>query len=1240
VSRSHLTRPRRRPIAALVSAVLVGAMIYASGGPAGAAPAGPAGAGAAPLAAAAGRSSLLGRPVDPPVWSKEKAAPVEPGRAGTARRLPSSGRLGALVELTTPSTVTAYRVAAPRGRAAAAAAARSQYAQVRSAQARVVAALPAVAPGARVLYRTHSLLAGVAVYTDAKSLPRLQRLPGVKAVYPISPKALANSYAVPLQHAPEAWTAYGDLGQDSTVAVIDTGIDYTHADFGGPGTAAAYQAAFARGALPADPALFPSAKIIGGTDLVGDAYDPTSDDPNKFTPHPDPNPLDCDGHGTHVAGTAAGFGVDSTGQRFDGPYNTGTPFGSLRIGPGMAPKARLYAFRVFGCAGPSDVVGAAIDKATDPNGDGDPSDHADVINMSLGADFGSPDDADSVATNRATGFGITVVVASGNAGDIYDAGGSPGNAVTAIAAANTVDALSKLDHVHVSAPAGIAGDYGATRAVAYDWATKPDLAGPVVAPSNSANKDGCDPLTGETALNGKVAFLEWTDNDPARRCGSAARAANVQAVGGIGFVLADDAETFEAGILGSAAIPGVLVIKSAGDTMRAALGSGLAVNGTGAADITQLIPANDDKVNGSSSRGIRRNGNVKPDVGAVGTSVFSAAVGTGNQGLSETGTSMATPMVAGEAALVKSKHPDWTPQEIKADIMNTAGQDLFTGDNHTGDRYAPNRVGAGRIDAKSALDNTVLAYVLDNPGAVSVSFGPVAVTGPTTLRKTIKVVNKAIDAATYTLSYDALTTVPGVSYRVASSQADTSKVTIAGRSSALVTVSLVVTDRTQLTKTIDPTMSRTDTIGPGPQDTVARNYLADASGRVLLTPVSGSAPTLRVPVYSAPRPASTMTQPGTVNLPAGTITNVALPLSGTDVSQGTGDTLVRSAVAGFELQATSGLQRLCTATVTFLCVRLPEERSADIRYVGATTDAPQHPGHPLDGLAYFAVSTHGPWQTPASKQFFDVRIDTNNDNVPDVDLYNTRLTGTDIFVSALFDSNTGKVLDIEPMNGVLGNVDTAEFDSDTMVLPVAIAALPGVGAAHPRIRYGVGSFSAFSLYPIDLAGLAPDGTLSHPLSVDLFRPGITVTAGNNGILYQDLPNTSLTLRRDTPAYQADHGLGVLMAHFHNRVGTKAQVVHLRVAPTVSLRLSTTRVAFGQRVDSRVSVANTNNAVPTGSVQVRRAGPVVLVSGKLVNGTFGTRLPNLPRGTWTIYAYYGGDANYLGGNSNSVRLVVF
>src|SRR5260370_41283224 len=127
------------------------------------------------------------------------------------------------------------------------------------------------------------------------------------------------------------------------------------------------------------PGLFPTAKVVGGTDFAGDDY------PGGNTPKPDPNPTDCNGHGTHVAGTAAGFGVKTDGTTFTGPYSPSTPFSSLRIGPGVAPDALLFAIRVFGCAGSTALVPQAIEHAMDPSGKGDFSDHLDVIHMSPGS---------------------------------------------------------------------------------------------------------------------------------------------------------------------------------------------------------------------------------------------------------------------------------------------------------------------------------------------------------------------------------------------------------------------------------------------------------------------------------------------------------------------------------------------------------------------------------------------------------------------------------------------------------------------------------------------------------------------------------------------------------------------------------------------------------------------------------------------------------------------------------------
>ena len=156
--------------------------------------------------------------------------------------VPAKGSYAFLLKLGVEPTGAAYRANLARGRSAARTAARDQLTTVREAQSRVIAALPS---GSHVLYRMHAILSGVAVYTKVSNVPALQRIAGVAHVYAIAPKRPSNSYAVHLVKAPQVWAALGDLGANSTVAIIDTGLDYTHADFGGPGTPAAYQTALA-----------------------------------------------------------------------------------------------------------------------------------------------------------------------------------------------------------------------------------------------------------------------------------------------------------------------------------------------------------------------------------------------------------------------------------------------------------------------------------------------------------------------------------------------------------------------------------------------------------------------------------------------------------------------------------------------------------------------------------------------------------------------------------------------------------------------------------------------------------------------------------------------------------------------------------------------------------------------------------------------------------------------------------
>ncbi len=264
----------------------------------------------------------------------------------------------------------------------------------------------------------------------------------------------------------------------------------------------------------------------------------------------------------------------------------------FRIGPGMAPKAKIIAYKVFGCSGSTDLVGEALDAAADPNGDGNTSDHVDVVNMSLGSDYGSPQDGDSVLANADSELGISVVVAAGNGGDLYDVGSSPSNATRVISVAASVDAYSQIDTLHASVNGGGTTGYGAQRSVAYDWATEPagDISGTVVEVSDTANRDGCDPISDD--LTGKVVFLTWTDDSTVRRCGSAARSQNAEDAGATGVILGEDQETFSAGITGSADIPVVQVIKSASDAIKAALDASqpVTVSGTTANDFKQLDP--------------------------------------------------------------------------------------------------------------------------------------------------------------------------------------------------------------------------------------------------------------------------------------------------------------------------------------------------------------------------------------------------------------------------------------------------------------------------------------------------------------------------------------------------------------------------------------------------------------------------------------------------------------------------
>ena len=227
----------------------------------------------------------------------------------------------------------------------------------------------------QIRYEYSDLFFGAAVSVPSDQVDRLRQLPYVRAVHPDTEVRAYSTGSVVDARAGVNAQGLAARGSGIVVAIIDTGIDYTHPALGG--------------------GFGPGFKVAGGWDFSND----------------DADPMDDHGHGTHVAGTVAANAAGLIG---------------------VAPDATLIAYKVLGAAGNGEISGiiAAIDRSADPNGDGNPADRVHVINMSLGGP-GTADDAASRAVDNATAAGIVVCVAAGNDGATASIG-SPGTAVSAM----------------------------------------------------------------------------------------------------------------------------------------------------------------------------------------------------------------------------------------------------------------------------------------------------------------------------------------------------------------------------------------------------------------------------------------------------------------------------------------------------------------------------------------------------------------------------------------------------------------------------------------------------------------------------------------------------------------------------------------------------------------------------------------------------------------------------------------
>jgi minor extracellular serine protease Vpr len=598
------------------------------------------------------------------------------------------------------------------------------------------------ARGGTIQSQLQSAYNGIRIGITRKELASIASLPNVVAVHALRPMTLSNATSVPYIGTPTVWQAYGFTGKGIKVAVIDSGIDYTHANFGGPGTVASFQKADKADTRPADEKLFGrgAPKVKGGFDFSGDTYDASSDIPALTVPHPDPNPLDCDGHGSHTAGTAAGFGVTAAGTTYHGPYNQSTQSNAFTVGPGAAPEADLYALRVFGCTGSTTLTVDAIDWAVDHD--------MDVINMSLGSALGRADDPSAVASSNAAAAGLIVVASAGNEGSSPYIGGSPATATGAISVA-ALDTIASTPGAALSLSTGQSID-----AQNSNDATLSGSSLPVVVLRDAAGdvSPGCNP---QEYVNANVARkLVVTQRGT---CARAARAIYGEQAGAAAVAMInsdagyppfegritsnpDTGQPFDVTIpfLG---VRGVIGASATDDPEKL-----LAADDRGSTTLAATQISNPSYQHAASfSSGGPRNGDsaLKPDITAPGVSIQSALVGSGNQGTRISGTSMSAPHVAGVAALTRQAHPGWTVEEIKAAIVNTGSPAGVVG-------YRVSLAGTGLVQPLGSISTQVVAT--GDPGTASLSFGYAELGATFSATRALTVHNHGGSAVTVALS--------------------------------------------------------------------------------------------------------------------------------------------------------------------------------------------------------------------------------------------------------------------------------------------------------------------------------------------------------------------------------------------------------------------------------------------------------------------------------------------------------
>ncbi|HKS27023.1 MAG TPA: S8 family serine peptidase [Pyrinomonadaceae bacterium] len=558
------------------------------------------------------------------------------------------------------------------------------------------------AVAARADFRYTLVLNAIALQVPATALDTIKAMPQVKRVHPNTTLRINLEKSVDYINAPAAYGKYKELtatddfregyeGQGINIAVLDTGIDWTHEMFGGDPTPPRL------GVAPPVAAANSNKKVIYYMTFTGGL-------------------LDDFGHGTAASSNAAGYlGFAPGADKLPG---TGD---EVRV-HGVAPQARLMGYKVClgvgSCLSTSTIM--AIEDAVSPQTlTLQPKPVAHVINLSLGG-AGSPDDATAVAASNAALLGTTVVASAGNEGPGENTVGSPaaGRHVIAVGANN--DPASGSNTVdHIGGRTGmIANLLDGAAAITADITQNYVYCGLAETPDQVPD-----------SVRGRIALIErgGTVNTPDGAPVSAGtglfsnKAAFAFAKGAVAAIIYNnvDGELSSATVRAST-IPVVGISKINGEYLKEKIGS----TAVGAVSTTQIrlnkaLLFNPQTTDFSSRGPVEGLGQVKPDVTAPGLGILSATVRVGSADantatmfsptgyIPASGTSFSGPHVAGAVALIKQAHLDFTPDMIRAVLTNTSTNLRNAAGTPRGDGDASESIlaqGGGLVNVAAAIN--------------------------------------------------------------------------------------------------------------------------------------------------------------------------------------------------------------------------------------------------------------------------------------------------------------------------------------------------------------------------------------------------------------------------------------------------------------------------------------------------------------------------------------------------------